>query len=77
MLITTYIKTTIDVTDTATTGKYTYIVALRLGGMTGDPDVRYEDYQFIRADSTQEALEKYNKRNNCTYYYGEVIKKYK
>lgn len=66
-------NTTLNATDTDTTGKYTYVVALRLGGMTGEPDVRHEDYQLIRADSEKEAVEKYNELNKCTYYYGEVI----
>lgn len=58
---------------TNTTGKHAYLVALACGGVMEDPDIRYEDYQIIYADSEQEAKEKYNNLNHCTHYYGTVI----
>ena len=63
----------IEVEDTKTEGKHEYLVALRCGGLMESPEVYYEDYQVIRADNEQEAREKYNKINNCSYFYGHVI----
>ena len=58
---------------TNTQGKYLYVVATCCGGVMEDPDIHYEDYQYIRADSREEAVKKYNKLNHCTYYYGSVL----
>ena len=38
-----------------------------------DPEFHYHDYQIIRADSEDEAREKYNKLNNCSFFYGSVM----
>jgi hypothetical protein len=46
---------------------------MECGGIMEDPDIHYEKYQLIRAESAKEAVEKYNKLNNCNYYYGKVI----
>lgn len=62
-----------DAKHTNTKGKHVYLVALVCGGIMEDPNIHYEDYQIIYADSEQEAKEKYNKLNHCTYYYGTVI----
>lgn len=56
-----------------TIGKHAYVVALCCGGLMEDPEIHYEDYQIIRADSAEEAQKKYNERNNCSYFYGEVM----
>ena len=64
-----------DIKDTNTAGNCTFIVALRLGGMTGEPEVHYKDYQYIRANSEEEAVVKYNKLNNCNYFYGDIIRR--
>ena len=37
------------------------------------PEIYYEDYQVIRADSEDEARRKYNEINNCSYFYGRVM----
>lgn len=71
------IKKTVDAKQTNTYGKYTYVVALRCGGLMEDPDFHYKDYQIIRADSEDEARKKYNQLNNCSFYYGYVIKQIK
>ena len=67
------IKTEIDVKEITTQGKHAYVVALCCGGLMEDPEIHYEDYQIIRADSADEARRKYNKVNNCSYFYGSVI----
>lgn len=59
--------------DTNTQGKNTYIVALLCGGVMEDPDFHHENYQIIRANSSREAVEKYNHLNGCYYYYGDVV----
>lgn len=64
----------VDAPETQTTGKYAYLVATACGGVMEDPEIHYEDYQVIRADSECEAVKKYNEINNCSYYYGSVIK---
>ena len=62
-----------DIKETDTQGKHSYIVALCCGGLMEDPDIHYRDYQLIRADSEREAKEKYDKLNNCSYFYGRVM----
>lgn len=50
-----------------------YKVAMLCGGVMEDPNFYYEDEQIITAKSEKEAEEKYNKTNNCNYYYGKVL----
>lgn len=63
----------VNVKETNTKGKHAYIVALCCGGLMEDPEIHYEDYQLIRADSAIEAVYEYNKLNNCSYFYGRVM----
>ena len=39
-----------------------------------DPEIHYEDYQIIDANSADEARKKYNEINKCSYFYGKVIR---
>ena len=59
------IKTKIDAKEIDTQGKHAYVVALCCGGLMEDPKIHYEDYQIIRADSADEARQKYNKLNKA------------
>ena len=52
-----------------------YRVATLCGGIMERPDYYYENEQIITAMSEQEAEDKYNKKNKCSYYYGKVIGK--
>lgn len=61
--------------ETDTSGKYTYLVGQYTGGIQGSPEHYYENLQIIRADSESEASDKYDKINNCYYYYGKVMKR--
>lgn len=63
-----------DVKETDTEGAHSYVVALRCGGIIEDPKIHYHDYQLINAESEDDACEKYNRMNNCDFYYGHVIK---
>lgn len=63
----------VDAEETNTEGTNTYLVALECGGIMEDPEVHYHNYQIIRADSENEAVEKYNKINKCNYFYGHVM----
>lgn len=54
----------IKVTDTNTQGSYTYLVAVCCNEEMGNLD-GYCDFQFINAESQDEAVEKYNRLNNC------------
>ena len=62
-----------NIPETNTKGAHTYVVAMRCGGVMEDPRIHYEHYQLIHADSEAEAKRKYNKLNNCSYYYGSVM----
>ena len=73
MRVTYKAEVTVNAKDTDTQGKYTYVVALCCGGLMEDPEFHYHDYQIIRADSKDEAEDKYNKLNNCSYFYGSVM----
>lgn len=63
----------VDVKVRDTEGEHAYIVALCCGGVMEDLEFHYHNYQLIRADSADEARRKYNKLNNCSYYYGHVM----
>lgn len=52
-----------------------YEVAMLCGGVMEDPNFHYENHQIITAKSEKEAKEKYDRLNNCSYYYGEVLGK--
>lgn len=52
-----------------------YLVALAVGGLMECPEITYQDYQEIEADSAEEARMIYNNKNNCDFFYGEVIRK--
>ena len=64
----------VEATNRNTEGKYEYLVALRCGGLMESPEIYYKDYQIIRADSIEEARDKYNELNSCSYFYGQVLK---
>lgn len=55
--------------------EHRYEVAMLCGGVMEDPGFHYENRQIITAKSEKEAKEKYDKLNNCSYYYGEVLRK--
>lgn len=50
-----------------------FIVGLVTGGVMEDPDIRLDEFNIIQAASRREAEDKYNKINNCSYYYGRCI----
>lgn len=63
-----------DIKETDTNGAHSYVIALRCGGIMEDPEIHYHHYQLINAESEADACEKYNRMNNCNFYYGHVIK---
>ena len=67
------IETYVEVQETNTQGKHSYVVALLCGGLMEDPELYYEQYQIIHADSEGEALEKYKELNGQQYYYPHVL----
>lgn len=67
------ITTEVDAKETNTKGLHSYVVALAIGGVMEHPEVSYNNYQIIKADSPEEARNKYNDINNCNFYYGCVI----
>lgn len=50
-----------------------YLVALSVGGLMELPDFTYSDYDVINANSRKEAVDKYNKKHNCSYFYGTCL----
>lgn len=64
----------VDAKEIDTQGSHTYLVALCCGGIMEDPEFHYHNFQVIKANTKEEAVETYNKINNCSYYYGTVIK---
>ncbi|MEI3892334.1 MULTISPECIES: hypothetical protein [unclassified Bacillus (in: firmicutes)] len=50
-----------------------YLVALCEGGDVGRPDISYNDFQIIEAENEFDACKRYNKVNNCCYFFGEVL----
>ena len=50
-----------------------YVVALEVGGTMEMPHFEHSMAQCIEAETPKEAVEIYNKKNKCSYYYGVVI----
>lgn len=48
-------------------------VGLAVGGVMEHPETTYEDIQIIEASDEEEARKIYDERNNCNYFYGEVL----
>lgn len=51
-----------------------YLVALAVGGLMECPEITYENFQEIEANSPDEARKIYNEKNDCSFFYGEVIR---
>lgn len=68
------IETYVDVQETDTRGRHSYVVALLCGGVMEDPELYYEQYQIIHADSESEALKKYREINGEQYYKPHILK---
>lgn len=53
-----------------------YLVGLLTGGLMEQPKFELEGpFKVIVANSEKEAVELYNKANNCSYYYGHCLGK--
>ena len=50
-----------------------YLIATSVGGLMEMPNITYEDFDVIEANTRDEALEKYNKKYNCSYFYGTCL----
>jgi hypothetical protein len=50
-----------------------YLIALATGGIMESKKIEYSDFQVISANTKQEALDKYNKINNCDFFYGTCM----
>lgn len=50
-----------------------YLVATECGGLMEMPEIYYEKYDIIEAESPKEAEEKYDKKHKCSYFYGICI----
>lgn len=48
-------------------------VGLDVGGVMEHPEITYENIQIIEAQDEEEARKIYDERNNCNFYYGEVL----
>jgi len=49
------------------------LVGLCSGGTMKDPVLQISDKEIIEASTAEEAEAIYNKKNNCSYYYGSAI----
>ena len=56
-----------------TEGSNVYVVALATGGLMEDPEITYRNYQYIFADTKEDAKRKYDRLNDCSFYYGVVL----
>lgn len=51
-----------------------YLVGTLCGGLMESPAFYFDKpYQFVEAEFEQEAIEIYNKANECSFYYGSII----
>ena len=63
----------VEAEEMDTTGEHSYLVGTLCGGLMECPDRYITDHQVIKADTKDEARDKYNKINKCSFYYGHVI----
>lgn len=54
-------------------GKYKFNVGLYIPYDIGRDYEHYDNIQIVWADSVEEAEQKYNLINKCSYYYGKVL----
>ena len=50
-----------------------FLVALAVGGLIEQPNFSYCDYDLIEATTEKEAVEIYNKKHKCSYFYGRCL----
>jgi hypothetical protein len=50
-----------------------YLVALSVGGIMEMPEITYQDFDIIEAETQGEARDKYNKQHDCSYFYGTCL----
>ena len=51
--------------------KTKYLMGTAVGGLMEMPDWRFDSpFDIIEADSVEDAVREYNKRHNCSYFYG-------
>lgn len=63
-----------DPIDFSDKKKRKYLVGTLVGGLMEDPDLRFDaPYDIIEADSELEATRIYNRKHQCSYFYGSVI----
>ena len=48
-------------------------MALSVGGLMEMPEITYQDFDIIEAETQDEAREKYNKKHDCSYFYGTCL----
>lgn len=53
--------------------KNKYLIALQVGGLMEMPEFSYNDFDVIEANTKEEAVEKYNTKNNCSFFYGSCL----
>lgn len=51
----------------------TFLVGLAVGGLIEDSELRIEDVEMIEAEDIYKAKSKYDKKHNCSFYYGKTI----
>jgi len=50
-----------------------FVVGLLTGGLMEDPDIDLGNIQIIKADNEDLAVEKYNRVNKCSFFYGHCL----
>lgn len=51
--------------------KIKYLMGTAVGGLMELPDWRFDPpFDIIEADSVKDAVREYNKKHNCSYFYG-------
>jgi hypothetical protein len=50
-----------------------YLIALSVGGIMEQPEFTYSGYEIIEAKNIREAEQLYNKKNNCSFFYGTCM----
>lgn len=50
-----------------------FLVATQYGGLMEDPKFHYGKYQIIEAENAKDAEAKYDRINECSYFYGHCV----
>lgn len=54
--------------------QHKYLIGTHIGGLMEMPEFRFDaPFDIIESDSVKNAIQEYNKKHNCFYFYGAIM----